>query len=122
MRLLRFSNRFTSYSSYAIQLNLGRMILDISPHNPSESDFPVPPGGGVGTGLLEFSNRFTAYRIYPIEMKVGMVIPSYRSAQWYEQDFLGAGEGLRILKFLRTFFACSLFSPSQKSSSLRSER
>ena len=39
-RLLRFSTRFTAYSSYRIEMKLGRMILGISPQNLSESDFP----------------------------------------------------------------------------------
>ena len=37
-RLLKFSNRFTAYSTYPIELNLGRMILDISLHNRYEQD------------------------------------------------------------------------------------
>ena len=79
--LLRSSNRFTAYSFYAIELKLGRMILDISLHNRLESDFPFSPRGAVGARLLKFSNRFTAYSIYPIELKLSMIIPRYRSAQ-----------------------------------------
>ena len=44
-RLLQFTNRFTAYSTDAIEMKLDRMILGISPHNRSESDFPVPPRG-----------------------------------------------------------------------------
>ena len=37
--------RFTAYSSYAIDMKLVRMIVGSSPHNCSESDFPVFPRG-----------------------------------------------------------------------------
>ena len=32
-RLLKFSSRFTAYSIHPIELKLGSMIADISPHN-----------------------------------------------------------------------------------------
>ena len=80
-RFLKFSNRFTAYSFYSIELKLGRMILDISPHNRLESDFPISPGGAVRARLLKFSNRFTAYSIYPTKLKLGTKIPNRRSAQ-----------------------------------------
>ena len=43
--LLNSSNRFTAYSSYPIELKLGSKILDISPYNRSESNFPCSPRG-----------------------------------------------------------------------------
>ena len=45
-RLLKFSNRFTSYNSYAIELKLGRMILDMDLLNCYEQDF-LDAGGGA---------------------------------------------------------------------------
>ena len=80
-RLLRFSNRFTAYSFYAIEMKLGRMILGISPHSHSESDFPVSPRGAVGALLSKFSNRFTTYSIYDLDSELHMMIPSYRCAK-----------------------------------------
>ena len=38
-RLLKFSNRFTAYSSYLIDLKLGRISLDINLHNRYEQTF-----------------------------------------------------------------------------------
>ena len=38
---------FEIYSSYPIELKLGRMILVISPHNRSVWDFRFSPGGAV---------------------------------------------------------------------------
>ena len=46
-RLLRSSNRFKAYNSYAIKLTLGRMIQVISPHTRSELDFRFPQEGAV---------------------------------------------------------------------------
>ena len=43
--LLKFLNLVTAYNSHPIELKLGRMILDISSHNRSESDFPISPWG-----------------------------------------------------------------------------
>ena len=40
-RRLQFTIRFTAYSSYAIELELGGMMLDISPHNLAEPDFSI---------------------------------------------------------------------------------
>ena len=38
-RLLKFSNRFTAYSSDPIDLKFGMVILDINLHNRYEQDF-----------------------------------------------------------------------------------
>ena len=45
--VLQISNRFTAYSSYALELNLCRMILDIRPHNRSMSDFSISSQGAL---------------------------------------------------------------------------
>ena len=68
-------------SSYAIELKLGRMILDISPHNRSTSDFifRFSPRGAVGPRLSKSSNRFTVYSSYPIELKFDRMIPDNRT-------------------------------------------
>ena len=53
-RVLQFTNRFTAYSSYAIELNVCGMIQDISPHNLAEPDFfDFFPEGAVGGAPLE---------------------------------------------------------------------
>ena len=65
--------RFTAYSSYAIEMKLGRMILS--------RIFRFPPGGAVGARLSKFSNQFTIYCIYPLDFELDMIIPSSPSAQ-----------------------------------------
>ena len=80
--LLQLSNRFTAYSyftvyysiclhyTYAIELNLGRMILDISPHNHLTSDFPISLGDAVGARLLKVSKRITTHSSNSFERKL----------------------------------------------------
>ena len=86
--LLISSNRFTAYSFYAIELKLGRMTLDISPHNRSASDFSVSlPGGTVGARLLQFSNRFIAYNSHAIELNLGRMLLNISPHNRSESDF-----------------------------------
>ena len=73
MRLLKSSNQLTAYSSYTIDLKVGRMLLVISQYNRLESDFSISPEGAVGARLLRSSNRFTAYS-YPIDRKLDRFI------------------------------------------------
>ena len=54
VRLLRFSNEFTAYSN-AIELNLGKMILDINLHNRYEQDFSGPGEGLIIQNFLRTS-------------------------------------------------------------------
>ena len=72
--LLEISNRSTVYSSHARELKLGRMILDVSPHNRSTSDFSILSRGAWGARLSKSSNRFTAYSSGAIELKFGRMI------------------------------------------------
>ena len=44
-RLLQFTNRFTAYSFYAIEVKLGGMILGISPHTVRSRILRFPPKG-----------------------------------------------------------------------------
>ena len=86
------------------------MILAISPHNRSESDFPVSSEGAVGARLSKFSNRFTNYSIYPLDLELDMIISSYRSAQSVTATFFryrGQAQNLKILHGHRLYmFAC----------------
>ena len=66
--------RLTAYSSYPIELKLGRMILDNCPHNHSEPDFSIPSRGRCGVAPFEIYSRFTAYSYYPIELKIDKMI------------------------------------------------
>ena len=96
------------------------MVLDISPHIHSVG---FSPEGAVRARLLKFSKGVTAHSIYPIELKLCRMIPYINLHNRYEQDFLGAGEGLRISKFFADVICTgSLVSSSQKSLSARSER
>ena len=52
-------NHFTAYSFHSIELKLGGMILDISPHNRSGPYLSVTSRKRCGGALLKFSNRFT---------------------------------------------------------------
>ena len=54
-RLLKSSDRSTAYSSYAIELKFGRVILHISPDNRSTSDFSISPRGRCEGTSLKFS-------------------------------------------------------------------
>ena len=63
------------------------MILDISPHNRSESDFSIFLEGALRARPLKFSNRFTACSIDPIQLKLGMIILDINLHNRYEQDF-----------------------------------
>ena len=74
MRLLKSSDRFGVYSSYPIELKLGRMILIISPHNRSASNFSIPSGGAVGLRLFKSSSAFTTDNFYPIELNLGRMV------------------------------------------------
>ena len=84
-RLLKSSNRFTTYSSYTIELNFGKMILDISPHNRSEPDFLISIEGALCP--LQYSNRFTAYSTYAIELNFGRMIVDISPHNRSEPDF-----------------------------------
>ena len=70
-RLLKSPNRFRAYTSHAIELKLGRVILDISPYNRSEPDFSISFQGGR---LLKTLNRFTSHSIHPIELELDRMI------------------------------------------------
>ena len=56
-RLLKSSNRFTAYSIHPIELKLGRMTLDLSPHNLAESEFLLPPKRWCGGAHLAIHNH-----------------------------------------------------------------
>ena len=70
------------HRSHPIELKLGRMILDTSPHHGS--------GGPVGARYLKLSNQFTAISIYPIELKLGMIILDTICSIVMSRMFLGA--------------------------------
>ena len=65
-RLLEFSNRFTTYSFYLIELELGRMILDVKLYNHSEPDFSISPRGHCGRVPSEIFES-----IYSLQYLVG---------------------------------------------------
>ena len=50
-RRLQFTIRFTAYSSYAIELELGRMVLNISPLDRSVSDCSISVRGRAPSNL-----------------------------------------------------------------------
>ena len=106
---MQSSNRFTAYSSYLIELKLGKMILDISPRKLDELDFS--PGGAVGTRLLETPNRFTAYSSHTIELKLGMMVLDISPLDRSTSDFSvppGGAVATRLLKFSIRFTAYSI--------------
>ena len=41
-------SQFTAYTSYAIELKIGRMLENIGANNRSGSDYPVSPRDAVG--------------------------------------------------------------------------
>ena len=49
------------------ELKRCRMIWDIGPHNPSASFFSIYPSGRCGGAPLEILNRLTAYSIHSID-------------------------------------------------------
>ena len=109
-RLLKSSNRFAAYSSYPIELELGRIILVISTHNRPKQDFCFQ--GRCGARLLEYSNRFTAYSSYPIELKRGRMILEIIPHNHSESDFFitpRGAVGVWLLKFPNRFTACSIY-------------
>ena len=117
-RLLRFSNRFTAYSSDAIEMKLGRMILGISPHNRSESDFPVSsPEGAVWARLSKFLIR----NIYPKNFGTYMMMLSYRSAQSVWAGYFRWREGLSF-KIFWTSFVHVLLSRRRRILDLKDDR
>ena len=70
---MKYSNRFTAYGSYPIELKLGRMLPDY--HSRSELDFSISfQKGAVRARLLKYLSRFIAYNIHPIELKLGRII------------------------------------------------
>ena len=97
-RLLQFTNQFTAYSFYAIELKLGRMIPDTNPHYRSELFFFIFARGAMRPRILKSSNRFTAYSFDAIELKLGRMILDINLLNRYDQDFLGTGEVLSISK------------------------
>ena len=86
-RVLKSSNQFPAYSFYAIELKLGTMILDISPHNRSASDFSILPRGCCGAAPHETPSRFTAYSSYPIKLKLDRMIPDINPHNRLALDF-----------------------------------
>ena len=52
--------------------------------------------GAVGARFLKFAHRFAAYTIHLVELKLGRMVLDINLHNRYEQDFSGAGEGLRI--------------------------
>ena len=87
---LKSSNRFTPNSPYPIELKLGRMILHISPHSRSESDFMI---FSQKARLLKSSNRFTAHSSYTIELKLGSMILDTSSHNRSRPDFSISSHG-----------------------------
>ena len=88
VRLLKSSNRFTAYSSHAIELKFGRMIHDISPHNRSEQDFLISPQGALGDPCvkrapLKYSNGSAALVTQLIELNfVGRKKENLKKLYW----------------------------------------
>ena len=84
-------------------MKLSRMILGISSHNRSESDFPfslrglfcTPKSTPYRACLLKFSNRFT---IYPLYLELVMIIPSYLFAQSVWAGFFSCRGGAQNFK------------------------
>ena len=52
--LLKSSNQFTAYIFYSIELKFDGMILDISPLDRSEPDFPISFQGRCGGAPRDF--------------------------------------------------------------------
>ena len=93
-RVWQFTNRFTAYSSYWIELKLDGMILDISPHNLAEPDFSISSQNMLWRGApLEILHRFTAHSSYAIEMKLGRMILGNSPHNRSESDFPLSREG-----------------------------
>ena len=102
-RLAKSSNRFTAYSSYPIELKLCRMMLVISLHNRSPSDFSISPRGRCGGAPLEILNRFTAYKFYLIELKLDRMILDISPLDRSELDFSISSRGRCGSKRLEIF-------------------
>ena len=68
-------NRFTAYSIRPVEMELGRMILDVSPHYLAKPLFSISlQGGAVGAHLSRFSHRLTVYTSHTIELKLGKML------------------------------------------------
>ena len=104
-RLLQSSNRFTAYIIHPIEQKHCKMMIDISPHNFAEPDFPISPQGS----LLGRANRFTAYSIYPIELNFGTILLDISPHSRYEQEYFRCRErDSEFQKYLRTSIHFSL--------------
>ena len=105
-RLSQFSNQFTAYSSYVIEVKRGRMIPDISPHNRSASvGFSVYPRRRCGARLLKFVlDSQPTVRIRLSWNLVGSYQSSIRSIalRWI---FAISFQGARLFKSLNRFIA-----------------
>ena len=84
---MKFSNRFTAYSSYPVQLKLGRMIMNISPLDRSGRNFRFHSRGAVGARLLKSLKRFTAYSVHPIELELDRMILDISPLSYSKLDF-----------------------------------
>ena len=71
------------YYIHPNELNISRMILDISRHNLVEPDFSI----FSQEVPLRSSNRFKAYRSYAIELKLGRMIQVISPQTRSESDF-----------------------------------
>ena len=85
-RVLKFSNRFTVYRSYPIELEFGRMIIVISPHNRSESGFSICPTGQCRGAPLDIFKSIHSLHFYPIELKLFRMILDDSSLDLSEPD------------------------------------
>ena len=78
--LLKFSNWFTAYSFYPIELKLGRMVLDISLHNCYEQDFR---GAGGCQNFRIFADVIcTCFLVSPSQESL-----SLQSERWPQRPF-----------------------------------
>ena len=78
---------------YLIELKLGRMILDVSPHNRWKPHFSVLPRTCCGARLLESSRSIHSLHYYPIELKLGRMIPVITFHNRTEHDYLFHSRG-----------------------------
>ena len=79
-------NRFTAYSIDAIELKVGRISQDISPHKCSKPDFSIFLGG-CGGAPLEIFTSIHSQSFCPIGVKLGGMVQNTSPHSRSEPDF-----------------------------------
>ena len=121
-RLFQFTNRFTTYISYANELNFVGWDWISCSHNLGEPDFRFPHSGRCRGATLEIFKSIHSIFIWLSWNLVGWYRTSIRTIVM-SRMFLGTG---RDTPYFTIFCGHHLYifslSPSQKSLSSRSER